>query len=337
MCSLSDGPQSGTWFAAGDCFGQITQRCWATNFDPNAGNWGSQSRTDNINQLPTWGYQNIPFGDGALPATTCGGDPPFGGDHVMAGSDANCGTPPSCSPPAGVSCNTSPNGFVTENYTDASGGWHFAMGGADQCLSNGGQVPCNVGHTFYPWDCREPGVSPNCSSYGAVAEPFNWGFPDSMYFEMKTNLYVGSVAGPFHSFLCADLTNGVNGSKLEICDEAYNSSGYFMPASPTPQCGGYGFVTWWQPAGQSNPYMTTNYAPDSGTGHWIAERWTMTRGQFINLINNAHAHCSDFPADTAMNNWKLRYSENGMESIGPAGHGAGISFEIQDETMITQY
>jgi len=327
--------QAGQYNWEQGCFSvPLVQRCWATNFDPNAGSFGSQSRTDNLNALPTWNGIHS-YGDPSLPATTCGGDPAFGGDVVGAGSDANCSTnPPTCAYPPEISCNRSASQFVTQSYTDANGAWHFAMGGANQCMSDGHEVPCNVQHKMYPYDCRDPG--PNCSSAGSQDMPFTWGFPSSMYFEMRTNLYVGGAAGPWHSFLCANIANSVNGSLLEICDEAYNSTGHVIPTGV--RCNGGGFATWWQPAGVSNSVMATYGTPVFRAGVGIAVRWTMSRTQFINLINTAHNACgASFPADTAMDNWKLRYSQNGIEEIGAAGYGAGITFQVSDETMITWY
>jgi hypothetical protein len=155
-----------------------------------------------------------------------------------------------------------------------------------------------------------------------------------MHFEMRTSLYVGSATGPWHAFLCANLVNAVTGTTLELCDEPYNSAG--TPIQTGLRCNGGNFATWWQRPGETNSIMNTYGTTTSRSGVNIPVHWTMTRSQFINLINAVASQCG-IPADTAMDNWKLKYSQNGMESYGPAGYGAGVSFQISDETMITWY
>src|ERR1700712_2533736 len=52
---LPSAAHAGTYSWEKGCYSvPLVQRCWATNFDPNAGDLGSQSRTDNLNSLPTW-------------------------------------------------------------------------------------------------------------------------------------------------------------------------------------------------------------------------------------------------------------------------------------------
>lgn len=213
------------------------------------------------------------------------------------------------------------------------------MGGAAQCESDGNEVPCNFGHRLYPYDCLSAAYSSDCSSDGPQATPFNWGFPDDMYFQMSSNLYVGGVEGPWHAFLCADVidtsypTSSGPGYGLEICDEPWNSTGADEWTHLT--CGG-GMTKLDQPAGTDSQYMDTSGSDSASVGTTIAEGWTMTRDQFIQLVSDASSQCGA-PDDTGMDNWKLFYSENGLEEIGAAGYGAGVDWETWDEQMATNY
>lgn len=313
------------------CYSSV-ERCWSTNFEPDAGALGTQSRDDDLNSLPTLDFSGLTYGSGGLNASGCSGVPYTGGDYAWGGGD-DCGQP--CEYPQGVSCNTSPSQFVTENYTDSSGYWHFAMGGASQCESDGHEVPCNVGHRMYPWDCAYQGYSADCTSTSPQDDPFDWDFPNGMYFQMTSDLYVGNVAGPWHAFLCADIVDSTTGALLEICDEPWNSTGYYEWSHLV--CNSSTFVTLWQPAGASTSYMTADGTDTDAIGRWISEDWTMSREQFINLIGSAHSECGLPTDEYKMDNWKLYYSENGVEEIGAAGYGAGVAFEVGQETMVTNY
>lgn len=325
---------AGQYNWANGCFSvPMVQRCWATNLDPNAGPFGSQMRTDNLNSLPTWSGV-LSYGSPALPATTCGGDPLFGGDHVGAGSNANCGTsPPTCSYPAGISCHPTPATFVTQNFAGPDGVWGFAMGGGDKCMSDGNSVPCNLQHKIYPYDCAV--ALPGCSSAGPQNAPFSWAFPAGMRFEMKTLLHVSSVTGPWHHFLCANLLNAVSGAVIEICNETFRSGGGKVAAHPV--CNRPDFVTWWQAASTTTPYMNSFGTWITTAGVHTTSHWRMTRDQFIALLGHFAATCPGFVADYAMDNWRLFYSQNGMEISGVAGYGTAIDWQIADETMITWY
>lgn len=326
--------QAGQYDWSNGCFAQpMIQRCWATNFDPNAGNFGSQMRTNNLHSLPTWSG-TFSYGSSSLPATTCGGDPMWGGDHIGAGSNANCSTnPPTCaySNPA-ISCHPTPATFVTENFVGWDGAWRLAMGGGDKCMTDGNSVPCNLQHKVYPYDCETSG--PGCTSAGPQGMPFTWGFGANATFEVSTLLHVTAATGPWHHFLCANLKNSVTGAVVELCDETYNSTGNKMPQAV--YCNGGNFITYWQPAGVHSPYMNTAGPHNSSPGVHMNPRWTMTRDQFINILNVGASQCG-FPADMNMDNWRLHYSQNGMEIVGPAGYGTGITWEFIDEKMITHY
>jgi hypothetical protein len=317
----------------------LVQRCWATNFDPNAGFYGSQSRTDNLHSLPTWNGQ-LSYGSPSLNNATGDPHPSLGGDYPRGGGNAF--TSSDCvNVPSNTACNWSPSQFVTQNYVDSSGAWHFAMGGARQCMSDGvfrGGVVCNLRHQFHPYDCARP-VSAYCSSTTPLAMPFSWGFPSSMYFEMRTNLYVGGVAGPFHAWLCASLFNA--NQSIELCEEPWNSTGGQQPAGTSAgiSCNPHNpnTFTYFQRPGIVGPYMSTTSPSTTShkTGVTIPVRWTMSRTQFINLLTAAGKCGAQFRTD--MDNWKLYYSQNGIETAGPAGQGAGVNWQIWDETMITWY
>jgi hypothetical protein len=314
------------------CFNEV-ERCWATNFAPNSGYLGNQSRIDDLIVLPTLnGSTNLWYGSPSLNANTCTGLPSTGGDYPWGGGDA-CGTS-ECKYPAGVSCNYSPSQFATQTYVDERGQWHFAMGGASQCESDGHEVPCNLGHRFYPYDCNGA-YSSNCVYTSPQDMPFTWGSPSNMYFEMYTNLYVGGASGPFHAFLCADIADPTTGGWLEICDEPYNSTGNYewTHISCTSN---KNFAMLWQPAGANSSYMTAGGSDTNKAGVAMGVGFTMTRGQFLNLIRAAHSECG-IPGDESMDNWKLYYSENGMEEIGAAGYGAGINWQVWNEIMVTNY
>jgi hypothetical protein len=82
--------------------------------------------------------------------------------------------------------------------------------------------------------------------------------------------------------------------------------------------------------------MTTYGKSTQSVGTTINENWTMTRNQFITLISEAASKCG-LANDTAMDNWKLTYSENGVESYGKSGYGTGLTFQVWEETMVTNY
>ena len=63
----------------------------------------------------------------------------------------------------------------------------------------------------------------------------------------------------------------------------------------------------------------------------------MTRPQFFNLLNKAHEECGLPTDEYRADNYKLYYSEDGMEEIGGAGYGAGVAWEMKEETMVTNY
>lgn len=326
------------------CYNAL-QRCWATNFDPNAGNLGSASRTDNFDSLPTWNGQ-ISYGSKAVingvldPLPGAGGDYPRGGGNAYSASDCAA-----ASWPSNVSCNYSPSQFVTQNYTDSGGAWHFAMGGGSQCRANGGSVPCNLGHAFHPYDCSGA-YSVYCTSTAPQGMPFTWGFPSSMTFDVATNFYVGSMTGYWHGFLCANLVNRNTSpqQRYEICEETFSSTGLHSPPNGRIDCppnAGSGLTVYWQRglAGSNNTtnYMTTySQSTNTSAGVNVNSHWRMTRQQFINLITDASAKCGR-PAHFEMDDWKLYYSENGFETFGPSATGAGISWQESDETMTTNY
>lgn len=311
------------------CFNAV-EKCWATNFDPNAGYLGSQPRDDDLNSLPTFNASGLWYGSPNLNSSHCSPMPPTGGDYPWGGGDS-CGE--ACEP--GVSCNITPSSFVTQNYTDGNGAWHFAMGGANQCVSNGKQVPCNIGHRMFPYDCAYPGYSSNCVYTSPQDMPFTWGFPSTMYFQMTSNLYVGGASGAWHAFLCADVIDGVTGEKLEMCDEPWHSEAAHEGTRVACEKQ-INSATLWQKAGIASNYMTTYGQSTRSLGTTIKENWTMTRGQFINLVAAVANQCG-LSNDTAMDNWKLYYSENGIESYGPSGYGTGVNFQVWEETMVTNY
>jgi hypothetical protein len=319
------------------CFSApLLQRCWATNFDPNAGSWGSAVRTDNLQSLPTWDGL-LSHGGPSLNNTLLDPIPDTGGDYPRGGGNAFYST--DCvSVPPGNACNWSPSQFATQNYVDSGGGWHFAMGGADQCMSDGswrGGVACNLHHSFYPYDCAS-NVSPNCSSTGPLVAPFTWGFPSSMYFEMKTNLYVGGASGAYHAFLCASLFNG--NQSIEVCEEPWTSIAGATPNGIICNPNNPNTFTYFQRPGVTSGYMSTT--SPSTTSHQVGVnipvRWTMSRTQFLTVLADASTSCHG-QFSTSMDDWKLVFSQNGIETYGPAGYGAGVNWLISDETMTTWY
>jgi hypothetical protein len=166
--------------------------------------------------------------------------------------------------------------------------------------------------------------------------PFTWGFPGNPYFQMTTQLYVGSAAGPWHAFLCANIADTATGGWLEICDEPWNSTGSYewthITCTTTP-----GFALLWQRAGTNSAYMNAYGSDTNATGKTINVNWTQTREQFTNLITAAHNQCGTPTDGYSMDNWKLYYSEDGIEEIGAAGYGAGLTFQESNESMATNY
>jgi hypothetical protein len=312
------------------------EKCWSTDITPGSGAYGDQSRIDDLNILPTLnGSTGLSYGSPSLNAESCTELPHTGGDYPWGGGDAPCGSH-TCSYPAGVSCNYSPSQFTTQNYTDESGNWHFAMGGGSQCESNGKEVPCNLGHRMYPYDCKEK-YSAKCVYTSPQDSPFNWNFPESNYFAMISNLYVGGASGPWHAFFCADIADTGTGGWLEVCDEPYNSTGFYEPTQISCAAGSKNFAILWQKAGATSSYMSAFGTDTNKSGQWIGEDWTMTRTQFINLLSAAHNQCGVPTDNYEMNHWDLYYTEQGMEEIGAAGYGAGINWETSNQSTSDNY
>jgi hypothetical protein len=336
---------AGVYYWEEGCF-NLVEHCWATDFTPNSGSYGGQMRNDEVNSLPTFDGNGLWYGNAALNPSTNSPFPPTGGDYPWGGGDSPseqwCQQHPY---PPGVSCNWSASQFTTADFTDSEGVWHFAMGGTNQCESTvdkeaHSEMPCGVGHRLYPYDCLGA-YSSRCTYTVPNDDPWDWGFPEStMQFRMAANVYVGGKTGPWHDYLCAVVVDQNTAATLQICDEPWNSTGSYEWTHLA--CSGSQFVTLWQPGGTSSPYMYSGYEADTNRlGSWIHARWQMNRQQLFNLIAKAHepenAGGCAMPADYAADSWKLYYSENGIEKIGPSGYGSGVYWETSGETMATWY
>ena len=337
------------------CFSvPMVQRCWATNFTPNSGTYGNQRRTDNLHSLPTWNGV-FSYGATTLNNSTDEAAPIVGGDYARGGGNiANqTGCTPWYSPT--VPCNWSPSQFVTQNYVDGNGAWHFAMGGANQCKTSDWGTVCNLRHEMRPYDCLID-MGPPCGAVGRQTKPFSWGFPSNMAFEMSTNLYIGGFSGYWHAFLCVNLFNNYDSRSLELCEEPWNSGvggTAHYPANGNMKCNGTS-ATLWMPAGTSasNPYMTTlspSTTSHGGPGTSLFVKWRMTRTQFIQLLYRVAGPITPDPSTTGcatplsdhIDDWAIDHSQNGMETFQPypGGQpaGSGINWMMSDETMKTQY
>lgn len=336
------------------CFSvPMVQRCWATNFTPNSGTYGDKGQTDNLHDLGTF-HGGLPYGSSALNANTDEspyGPPVLGGDYVRGGGNmpnqASCAVWYSTTIP----CNYSPSQFVTQSYVDINGAYHFAMGGANQCKTSDGGIPCNLRHEMRPYSCLSYDTwNIYCPNVGRQTKPFSWGFPSNMAFEMSTNLYIGGFSGYWHAFLCVNLYNNYDGRSLELCEEPWNSAQggtAHYPANGQLTCGPAGSTsaTLWMPAGTaaSNLYMTTSLPSSTshgGAGTSLAVKWSMTRNQFVNVLYRVKNNCPGAPLSDRLDDWSIDHSQNGMESFQPPSGqpaGAGINWMMSDETMKTQY
>jgi hypothetical protein len=337
--------QQSTYRWESSCFNAV-EKCWATNTTPEAGEYGSQSRDDDVNILPTLNESGLSYGSGALQYaqnewTPGVGLPPTGGDYGWGGGDAFHEQECNPNPHPGTACNWSPSQFVTQHYTDAQGVWHFAMGGAGHC-ENTGIVVCNFGHQMLPYDCAYPGYSEKCVYTTQEDTPFSVKFPNDAYFEMAANLDVTqlSATGGWHAFLCAVLVNAKTGVYLQVCDQPWNQGGYRMPNRGI-NCAGNSGATVWQDPGENSsesPYMTlSGQGVSAQTGSWIHEGWSMSRGQFDALIRGEHAACNTATDEYRVEDWKLVHSEDGIENTAAGASNAGIEWESSEETMVTHY
>jgi hypothetical protein len=334
--------QQSTYRWESSCFNAV-EKCWATNTTPEAGEYGSQSRDDDVNKLPTLNESGLSYGSGALQYaqnewTPGVGLPPTGGDYGWGGGNAEHESECNPNPHPGTACNWSPSKFVTQHYTDEQGVWHFAMGGVGRCESAGSQV-CNFGHEMLPYDCVYPGYSEKCVYTTFQDTPFSVKFPNDAYFEMSANLDVTQISatGGWHAFLCAVLQDTKTGVYLQVCDQPWNQGGFKEGLGFNSPCINNGTIVWQNP-GESSPYMTTSGAAVSAqTGSWIHEGWSMSRGQFAALIRGEHEHCNTPTDEYRLEDWKLRLSEDGIEMTAAGAYNASIEWESSEETMVTHY
>jgi hypothetical protein len=327
---------SGVYYWEHGCFSSTVERCWATNLEPNAGEFGSELRDDDINVLPTPFGNGVSYG-GTLNTEDFVGFPITGGDYERASGDVRKESECAGLPP-GTACNYSPSQFVTEHKSDAEGVWHFAMGGKGKCENATGAVElCNLHHSFYPYDCYGA-VNPHCVSTAPTDDPFDWDFPEStMKFEVTGSLDVTAAVGPWHAFVCATVVNSVKPGELQICDEPFNTNEKAHEYNHI-ECVNEHFATLWEPAGESNGYgFWGSQADTTKKNEWLNARWTMTRAQFFTLEEKAHAQCGT-PADYPnADDWKLDQSEVGVEMIGGYGATAKVKWLSKNETMETDY